>query len=274
VILPFPKIISNEDTLDLLINSGKSIVRYGDGEFHMLGKTEDIGFQVINIDLSQRLKEILVSDNPNCIIALPIGLNAVKGFNPVGEYFWKQFIVFHYRKYIQYFDFKKTYASANVTRPYMDFKDHSSTQKFFDRMKVLWNDKKILIVEGEMSKLGVGNDLFANSKSIHRVITLSQNAYKIYPQLLEACQALVKDYDLILVSLGPTATVLAYDLCDFGTQIIDIGHVDLEYEWFVRGEKEKVPIDGKHINELGYDIEYQSSVDTDYLQQIILKVVK
>ncbi|MCI0920755.1 GT-D fold domain-containing glycosyltransferase [Sphingobacterium rhinopitheci] len=231
VIFPFPKIISNEETLDLLINSGKSIIRYGHGEFHLLGKTEYIGCQEINIDLPQRLKEILVSDNSNCIIALPLGLNTMKGFNVDCEYFWKQFVVILYKKYIQYFDFKKTYVS--VTRPDMDFKDHSCTQKFFDRMKVLWNEKKILIVEGEMSKLGVGNDLFAKSKSIHRSITLSQNAYKKYPQLLEACQALVKKYDLILISLGTTATVLDYDLCDFSIQNIDIGHVDLEYESFI-----------------------------------------
>lgn len=272
VILPFPKIISNDETLELLINTKKSIARYGDGEFHMLGKTEDIGFQEINTDLSKRLKEILISNNPNCLVALPIGLYSVKGFNAVGEYFWKQFVVFHYRKYIKYLDFKKIYSSANVTRPYMDFVDHRDTQKFFDRMKDLWRNKKILIVEGEMSKLGVGNDLFANTKSIHRVITLSQNAYRLYPQLLAFCKGIVHEYDLILVSLGPTATVLAYDLCDNDTQVLDIGHIDLEYEWFIRGVKEKVPIEGKHVNEVSYVVEYQSTLNTTYLQQIIKEI--
>ena|GEM_PF-4625081 len=41
----------------------------------------------------------------------------------------------------------------------------------------------------------------------------------------------------------------------------------------LRGEG-KVAMSGKLINELGYDIEYQSTVDTDCLQQIILTVVK
>jgi hypothetical protein len=36
---------------------------------------------------------------------------------------------------------------------------------------------------------------------------------------------------LILISLGPTATVLAYDLAKLGYWAIDIGHIDNEYEW-------------------------------------------
>lgn len=273
IILPFPKVISNEDTLELLINSKKSIVRYGDGEFHMIGKTENLGFQQINAELSKRLKEILISDKSNCLIALPIGLHSINGFNAVGSYFWKQFIVFHYKKYIDYFDFKKIYCSANVTRPYMDFSNHRNTERYFDRMKDLWKDKKVLIVEGEMSRLGVGNDLFSGAHAIDRIVTLSQNAYILYPQIVEACKSIIHDYDLVLASLGPTATVLGYDLCDFGVQVIDIGHIDLEYEWFVRGVTQKIEIEGKHVNELSYTIDEQPSPDPIYIGQII-KTIK
>jgi len=274
IILPFPKIISNEETLELLINTNKSLVRYGDGEFHILGESEDIGFQQLDKDLSRRLKEILISNNPNCAVALPIGLYSVRGFNAVGNYFWKQFVVFHYRKYINYLNFNKTYCSANVTRPYMDFIDHSKTLLYFDRMKDLWKDKKVLIVEGEMSRLGVGNDLFSKAKLIHRIVTLPQNAYQLYSELLNACTKIINNYDLVLISLGPTATVLTYDLCEFGVQVVDIGHIDLEYEWFLKGVTEKVEIEGKHVNELSYKVDFEESVNPLYLQQIIHKVFK
>jgi len=273
IILPFPKIISNEETLELLIKSNKSLVRYGDGEFHILGESEDIGFQQLDKGLSQRLKEILLSNNPHCSVALPIGLFSVRGFNAIGDYFWKQFVVFHYRKYIKYFNFKNIYCSANVTRPYIDFIDHSNSAQYFNRMKDLWSNKKVLIVEGEMSRLGIGNDLFSSAKLIHRIITLSQNAYQLYSELLDVCTGVIKDYDLVLISLGPTATVLTYDLCEYGVQVVDIGHIDLEYEWFLKGVTEKVEIEGKHVNELSYNVHYEESVDPLYLQQIIHKVI-
>ena len=50
--------------------------------------------------------------------------------------------------------------------------------------------------------------------------------------------------------MGPTATVLAYDLSRAGYQAIDIGHLDLEYEWFLRGEGVRVEVPGKYNNEL------------------------
>ena len=53
---------------------------------------------------------------------------------------------------------------------------------------------------------------------------------------------------LILVALGQTATVLSYDLAKLGYWAIDIGHVDIEYEWFLRGAKDKLPVAGKYVN--------------------------
>ena len=47
---------------------------------------------------------------------------------------------------------------------------------------------------------------------------------------------------LILIALGPTATILAYDLYKLGYRAIDIGHIDIEYEWFLRKANTKIPI--------------------------------
>ena len=42
-----------------------------------------------------------------------------------------------------------------------------------------------------------------------------------------------------LLPLGPAATVLAYDLFKAGYQAIDVGHVDVEYEWWRMGAHKK-----------------------------------
>ena len=81
-----------------------------------------------------------------------------------------------------------------------------------------------------MTGLGVGNDLFGNAGSIQRILAPAENAFSKYPQILDACMEQPED-SLFLLALGPTATVLASDLCKAGRQAVDIGHVDLEYEW-------------------------------------------
>jgi len=59
-----------------------------------------------------------------------------------------------------------------------------------------------------------------------------------------------KDY-LVLLAVGPTATVLAADLSSKGYQAIDIGHIDIEYEWYLHHATHKVPIKNKFVNEAG-----------------------
>lgn len=60
---------------------------------------------------------------------------------------------------------------------------------------------------------------------------IAVNAFQEYDRILQAALK-VKKSVLFLLALGPTATILAYDLCKAGVQAIDIGRVDVEYEWF------------------------------------------
>ena len=272
-IYPYPKILNIFETLDFVLASNKSIARYGDGEFHMLGMSEDLGFQKIDHNLSNRLTEILSSDQKNCIIALPGGINNINGFNKVASYFWKQFYVFHYPKYYKLLDHTKVYCNASFTRPYIDFKDRSLVGDYFLKMKKLWENKKILIVEGEFSKLGVGNDLFEKAIAISRIVTLSKNAFDHYEEIFEKTKLVAADYDLILVALGPTATVLAYDMSQLGYRTLDIGHIDVEYEWYINKAETKIAINGKQVNENSYDImENENFLDKKYHNQIIFTI--
>ena len=82
---------------------------------------------------------------------------------------------------------------------------------------------------------------------------------------------------LILAALGPTATILAYDLCEKGYQAIDIGHLDIEYEWYLMGATEKVDIAYKSVNEvtglINKNIE-DENLKKEYESQIIKKYCK
>ena len=78
---------------------------------------------------------------------------------------------------------------------------------------------------------------------------------------------------LILIALGPTATVLSYDLNRLGYQAIDIGHIDIEYEWFLKNATKKIKIKNKYVNEVDNGLNNFTSIkDRVYYKQIIKKI--
>ena len=126
-------------------------------------------------------------------------------------------------------------------------------------------------MEGKRSRLGVRNDLFDNTKSINRFLLPATNAFSRYKEILDAVKKMPKDR-LYLLALGHTATVLAYDMSQMGFQAIDVGHIDIEYEWMRMGAKDKVPVPNKYVNEV-----VEGRIDTElddpvYQSQIIGRI--
>lgn len=65
---------------------------------------------------------------------------------------------------------------------------------------------------------------------------------------------------------------MAYDLAKDGYQAIDIGHLDIEYEWCKLGVDKKVAIKGKYTNESNEKQELNTDNDKEYLSQIVGRV--
>ncbi len=49
--------------------------------------------------------------------------------------------------------------------------------------------------------------------------------------------------------MGPTATLLAYDLYKLGYQSVNLGHTDIEYEWKLKNATHKIQIKNKYVKE-------------------------
>ncbi len=121
--------------------------------------------------------------------------------------------------------------------------------------------------------MGMGNDLFSNAKSIKRILCPAENAFEKYDEILQAAKQ-YGDNTLILIALGMTATVLAYDLAAAGYWAVDIGHIDIEYEWFLSKATERFAIKGKYTNEAkdGNIVDNQY-VTPEYLSEIVCKLI-
>ena len=221
--------------------------------------------------ISKRLIEILKSNEKDLLIGLNFPYKR-KDLNILKDYvknYWIKFINKYRYKIVNLINKNQKYYSATISRFYMRYKKRKNIQKYIKKLKKIWNSKNILIIEGEKTRLGIGNDLFENAKSIKRIICPSINAFKAYDKIIETVINF-NEKRLILISLGPTATILAYDLYKLGYQSIDIGHIDIEYEWFLRNCTSIVPIENKYVNEAkGLKYKYKKTDDSKYISQII-----
>ena len=127
----------------------------------------------------------------------------------------------------------------------------------------------MIFVEGALTRLGVGNDLFDNAAQIRRIEAPPVNSFDKYDEILAAALKYAEEDTLFLIAMGPSAGVLAYDLYKAGYQAIDIGHVDLEYEWFLNGDGKRSAVKHKYNNEFPNGDCVEDIYDEEYLRQII-----
>lgn len=264
-----PQIASIDETIQKIVKEGCSVSRFGDGEI-LLTNNKAIGFQKADSKLGERLKEVLQSNADGHIVCLSDTFTDIYRYNRKARRFWRTHFFIYGHIWDNLLIPNKQYYNTFVTRPYMDFAQKTQCGKWFHDMQAIWQDRNIIFIEGEKSRLGVGNDLFHNAKSIKRILCPPTSAFDKYDSIINEAVKQNKDV-LFLIALGPTATVLAYDLHQKGYQAIDIGHVDIEYEWWRMKAKRKVKIQNKYVNEaVGGNI--VSVAGEEYESQIIAKI--
>lgn len=267
------KIKSPEDTVNKIIKNNCSISRFGDGEFFLMFGIK-IPFQIPNKKLIKRLKQILISNEKNLIIGiLPYKIENMRQFKNNVKDFLLRFYNNNKFNLLKIINKNKIYYSTYFSRFYISYKNYNFAKIYVKKLKKIWNNKEVLIIEGEQTRLGIGNDFFNNTKSIKRIICPKINSFFVYDKIINKTLSFEKNI-LILIALGPTATILAYDLTRLGYQVIDIGHADIEYEWFLRKAKNKMKINNKYVNEVYNGRNNISNItDLNYYNQIVYKIL-
>lgn len=265
-------VIDNYESLKLISNNQLSVIRFGDGELDLI-RGCNIPYQNYDSVLANKMKDLILKKSPsNVLICLPDVFQSINRYNKKCRYFYYEEFFYQNRKFLKEIEnTKNKYGSTFISRPYIDLKDKSNSGKYFEKLKSLWQGKNLLIVEGKYTRSGEGNDLFSNANSISRIIVPSKNAFIKRKKIEQAICKYAGD-KLILLMVGPTAKIIISDLkidANFPNQMIDIGHVDSEYEWFKMGAKEKVKIPHKHTAEFNND-DYKVTLldDQSYLNEV------
>jgi len=268
------KIINAKELLSKIIDEKLSLVRFGDGEIELIRNQSRPWFQKVDEKLSLRLKEVLDTQEEGIIVAVADDFGSLEKYNDEAKYHIRHYVNNNRAGVLEVLDTKRTYYDAYVSRPYLMYTDKNYSKEMFDLWKKIWFGRNVLIVEGPYIRNGVGNDLFVNTNSIKRVIGPSQNAFDRYTEIIKAVKNNAQKDDLILISLGPTATVLAYDLFMEGYQAIDLGQLDNEYEWYKMGATTRVPIPGKAVPENPNCYTTDECIDEKYLSEIVADLSK
>lgn len=281
------RVLDSESSIRYITDNKCSVSRFGDGEFDVLMGKNGNTFHKADSRLAARLKDVLVSeDAPNHCIGIPYPLKDTSRQRKSSRDFWGFYTLQNVNILKKYLKKDKRYLDTQLSRFYIAYQnkknkvneiEYARSAQQLALLKQIWEDKDVVIVEGYQSRTGVGNDLYDNARSIQRILGLSTNAFEKYDEMLEAIVKNVTKDRLILLSYGMCATILAYDLAKLGYWAIDIGHLDIEYEWFrLLATEKNVVVRGKFTNEAGEkgreNISYCN--DEKYLSEIICDITK
>lgn len=216
-------ILTEYDTIKYLLKHKCSIARYGDGELKLcLGRSAKS--QTADKYMGKMLRNILKSDNPKCLVGIPRVFSRKVWSSPEKKQFWYKW---SNPKVMGLYNPKKLYGSAFITRP--DAAPEIYNQDYFKLVKKLWEGKKIILVQGEYQRFNKSKTLLGNSSLLYTVCEPRRDAFTVLDEIISFISTNYEDNMVVVLSLGPTATVLAYELSLLGVQALDLGHMGQFY---------------------------------------------
>ncbi|WP_259706804.1 GT-D fold domain-containing glycosyltransferase [Weissella confusa] len=255
--LQIDTVLNPEETLDQVIIYKKNLVRYGDGEFNIMLRHRGIRFQDYDSNLSEELARPFQTDMDNIILAVPHGFVTTKPDKLEIKAFWWHYIA---KNGVGFADFLRknkpaepfVFGDASLTRTVIEMRDKKRVRKIVEKIPEIWHERDVLIIEGVGTDFGIGNDLFDNAQTVTRIEAKSRNAYDDVDEIMETTTKFAKDKKnlVVIIALGPTASVLAYRLANKGIWAVDLGHFDLQYEYLRKGAFKRVKTK-RRDNELG-----------------------
>ena len=229
-----PKIKTVDESIDDILKHHFSVARFGDGEFQLMSGN-GIPLQRFDPILQQRLTQVFKSNDDKLKIAIVRAMWFNKSnLVDLTKHFWRKMGPQFRKTILPYLNTNQVYLAAEMTLAYTAFKDYDF-RMYFDKLRKIWDKRDIVIVCGTSVFDKITHNIFDNSKSIEYVYAKSVDAFDEYEILKNKIVTLPKDKIIILI-LGPTAKVLAYDLSKAGFQALDMGHIAKAYDWY---KKEK-----------------------------------
>ena len=229
-----PNILDFEETARVLAETDVSIARFGDGEFTLIDG-RGIPFQRADAQLAARLAELLAKPPPNCLVGVPrLCWFDDRRFVDHDNIWWLRYMKTNGARLEARMNAAATYFDSYVSLFSRSTVPGYDVGGMFDRLRRIWAGKDVLVVCGKGIFDGFAHDIFDNARSVAFVHGPRRDAFSDYDALLARVKAAANGR-IVLIVLGPTATVMAADLAAAGVRALDLGHLAKAYDAFRSG---------------------------------------
>lgn len=214
------KLLPAQETIDYVCHNGKSVIRFGDGEFNII-LGGNVHYQEYDLKLQEELIRIIKEYNEDSPYLLCVPY----------RYFSKSNLVLNRRVLISCWSTPKQMFKKYFKRgiPYGDAFVFSKNNSRSNYQKMWENYKAIILVHNNDKYLEETFNL-EKQKGYFVKVPL-KNSYEIIDDIECEIERLFQENDLpknntaVLISAGPTAKALVYRLSIKGYKLIDCGHV-------------------------------------------------
>lgn len=225
------KILKQDESIDLIINSRKSFVRFGDGEINLM-KGFNQPFQKYDKELVQRLYYILNVPQQNILV----GLNE-HYFEPGyqrSNYDYNRRHAYDFRRFfIENCDMNRTYIDGQCT--FYEFGNNDEeTVQFWKKWKDAFKNKDIVIICGEGILDKLQYDVFEYAKSKKYIYGPSRHAWCKHDEIIDRIKNETNTEQLLVFILGMAGKAMIPEVTDMGYCAWDIGHLDKSYNAYMR----------------------------------------
>lgn len=268
-------------TWEQISNGNQSVLRIGDGEVRWMSGDSLTSFETNSQRLQNALMRAIRVKDDRLLVCVNEKL-LMRRLNKAPEYiksYYKQYVAQRWNTIIRSFPKWRKYGDACISHYFRETKDLNKEVylKHFETVKSTWRGKRVLIVEGEGCRFGMGNDLLDGASSVCRVLCPDKNSFSIIDTIKETIVSLGDIFDMCLLVLGPTATVLVSELFSEmpDKRFLDIGTLDTDYMCFLHGSKHTCSIEHKNIwgatNDGPATIRFDFD-ENEYQRQIVCRV--
>lgn len=214
--------VSMGRTLDLVHEHRLSLSRYGDGELMLMTDPDhNLHFQRNSAELRAQLGHAL---NPDWLAPGKVLVCLPERFR--GNLHWMGVWTRNWPTLRAHLHPDARYGNSMVSRP-LFFQRRQ--QGGVDQWRRLWQGRPVLVVTGKGSRFDLLPALFDAVGSVDTLHTQPLHAFADADSIVERVAERATRDTLVLLSLGPTATVLAHRIAAKGIQALDIGHISASY---------------------------------------------
>lgn len=209
-------------TLDAVLAERLSLARFGDGEFLLMtNEGQSLRFQRNAPGLRHELTRAM---NPDWLAPGRVMVTLPPPFR--GNLHWLGVWIGTWPLVKALIDPAKRYGQSQISRPIFFQQEGVAGVAQWRR---LWQGREVLVVTGRGSRFELLPALFDGAGKVDFLYAAPEHAYSDRDEIMKDVIARATADTIVLLSLGPTATILAHRIAAAGIQALDIGHISASY---------------------------------------------